>query len=86
MTGTTIYQVTIVDTVQDRYTINFKRYEYPNLMALIIDNTYDDIGDCKGRGLCKTCWVEPLKYKMDTGVDGIKFRNHPDHTSAVLAC
>lgn len=53
-----MYQIKIIDTYNEVYTIPFKHYEYANLMELIINNLYDDIGACLGRGLCGTCHVK----------------------------
>ncbi len=54
----TILKVTIIDSFEEAHEIYFKRYDYPNLMELIIDNYYEEIGDCGGRGLCGTCHVK----------------------------
>ncbi|WP_147676784.1 2Fe-2S iron-sulfur cluster-binding protein [Algibacter pacificus] len=83
MSMPSLYKVTLIDTANERHVIHFKRFEYPNLMELIIDNTYDDIGDCKGRAMCKTCLVEPINPKE---VTGINFINIPEDTDYVLAC
>lgn len=53
-----MYYVNIIDTYNEVYKISYRQFEYPNLMELIIDNLYDDIGDCLGRGLCGTCHVK----------------------------
>ena len=57
------YTVNIITTDNELISIPFRRFEYPNLMELIIDTTYEDIGECLGRGLCGTCHV-----KLQTGV------------------
>ena len=53
-----IYQVNIISTNNKRIEIPFKRFQYPNLMELIVDTYYEDIGECLGRGLCGTCHVK----------------------------
>lgn len=80
-----LYKVTIIDTLNDSHVVNFKRFEYPNLMELIIDNTYDDIGDCKGRAMCKTCFVEPLSHDR-VGIEAIHFINSPETLDYLFAC
>ncbi|AXT62701.1 ferredoxin [Aquimarina sp. AD10] len=57
--------VTIIDAFNEIHKIDFKRYEYPNLMELIIDNYYEEIGDCGGKGLCGTCHIKPLSILID---------------------
>ncbi|MBO0323781.1 (2Fe-2S)-binding protein [Muricauda sp. CAU 1633] len=51
-------QITVVDTANETQIVPFKRYEYANLMELIVNTCYDEIGECRGRGLCGTCVVE----------------------------
>lgn len=58
-------QVKIIDTQNMAYTIPYRQYEYPNLMELVIDHLYDDIGECLGRGLCGTCHVTLISGKLD---------------------
>ena len=58
-------QVNIIDTKNEIYTIPYRLFEYPNLMELIIDNLYDDMGACLGRGLCGTCHVELVSGQMN---------------------
>ncbi len=50
--------INIIDAYNEVYKLSYRRFEYPNLMELIINNLYDDIGECLGRGLCGTCHVE----------------------------
>ena len=58
-----IYKVNIISTNNKLIEIPFRRFEYPNLMELIVDTYYEDIGDCLGRGLCGTCHV-----KLQSGI------------------
>lgn len=53
-----LYRVNIITTNNKQIEIPFKRFQYPNLMELIIDTYYEDIGECLGRGLCGTCHVK----------------------------
>ena len=81
-------KVAIVDTINEIHKISFKRYEYPNLMELIIDNCYEEIGDCGGRGMCRTCFVKVLvNYNMDDeDTLGINFINEPNTMEYLFAC
>ena len=56
-------QVTVIDTNEDRYQIDYKRWEYPNLMELITNTYYSEIGACRGRALCGTCIVKVIDRK-----------------------
>ena len=51
-------QITVIDTANETHVIPFKRHEYASLMELIVNTCHDEIGECKGRGLCGTCVVE----------------------------
>ncbi|MGE5944685.1 MAG: 2Fe-2S iron-sulfur cluster-binding protein [Flavobacteriales bacterium] len=53
-----IYNVNIISTNNKQIEIPFKRFQYPNLMELIVDTYYEDMGECLGRGLCGTCHVK----------------------------
>ncbi|WP_445955651.1 2Fe-2S iron-sulfur cluster-binding protein [Yeosuana sp.] len=64
-----IYKVNIITSYNELYEVDFKRYEYPNLMELIIDNGFDDIGECLGRGLCGTCHVKIMSGAMEDTLD-----------------
>ena len=58
--------VNIIDSQNEFYKISFRPYEYPNLMELIVDHLYDDIGACLGRGLCGTCHIKLVSEPFDT--------------------
>ena len=47
----------VEDSDGEKYTINFQPRAYPNLMELIVNSFYSEIGECRGRGLCGTCIV-----------------------------
>ncbi|MBW1294420.1 2Fe-2S iron-sulfur cluster-binding protein [Aquimarina litoralis] len=81
-------QVTIIDSFKEVHKINFKRYEYPNLMELIIDNYCEEIGDCGGRGMCKTCFVKLVKNPNKEDKDSLKinFTQDPNTMDYLLAC
>ncbi len=80
-------EVTIIDMFDEVHKINFKRYEYPNLMELIIDNYYEEIGDCGGRGLCRTCFVQfkNSNWKSPKTLD-INFINEPHTLDYLFSC
>ena len=54
------FVVSIIDVFDEVHEISFSRHEYPNLMELIVNSYYEEIGDCKGRAWCGTCHVKDL--------------------------
>ena len=52
-----MYTVYVIDTIGDTHVLEFKKFEYRNLMELLVNRLHDEIGDCKGRGLCGTCHI-----------------------------
>jgi len=81
-------KVTIIDMVDEIHEIYFKRFEYPNLMELIIDNYYEEIGDCGGRAMCRTCYVKLIgNYNLRmTDILNIKFITPPETIEFLFAC
>ncbi|SEK29155.1 hypothetical protein SAMN04487910_0177 [Aquimarina amphilecti] len=47
-----MYTLFVTDTVNNHHVIKFERFEYNNLMELLINRLYDDIGACKGDLSC----------------------------------
>jgi len=47
-----------VDSNGARHRLNYSLNQYPSLMGLIVNELFEDIGDCKGRAWCGTCLVE----------------------------
>jgi 2Fe-2S ferredoxin len=55
-----MFNVNIIDSIGELHAIGFKRGEYANLMELIVDTVYEEIGDCRGRAWCGTCLIEQV--------------------------
>ncbi len=72
-------KVTVIDVFEEHYDIFFKRHEYANLMELIINTYYEEIGECGGRGLCGTCIVSVVFGRM---IDKVDFQER--HTLSVM--
>lgn len=53
-------KITVIASSGKEFIVNVYRGEYRNLMMLIYDQCYEDIGDCKGIGLCGTCHIHIL--------------------------
>lgn len=60
-----MYQITVLTLDGKKANLQFKNNEYRNIMQLIVDQLAEDIGDCKGRGLCGTCYVKILEGELD---------------------
>lgn len=67
-----IYKVKIINTNNKRIEIPFKRFQYPNLMELIVDTCYEDIGECLGRGLCGTCHVKLQSGSINDSIESVE--------------
>ena len=85
-----IYHVNIITTNNKCVEIHFNRFEYPNLMELIVDTYYEDIGECLGRGLCGTCHVKLIEGSLNetrtvTEKEALNQVNYFDETSR-LSC
>jgi len=84
------YSVNIITTDNKLISIPFRRFEYPNLMELIIETTYEDIGECLGRGLCGTCHVKLQSGSLNDLIEPVELEtlsnlNNKD-TNSRLAC
>ena len=58
-------QVTVIDSDQTTYQIVYKKHEYANLMELMVNTFYSEIGACRGKGLCGTCCVKIIDGKIN---------------------
>lgn len=58
------YRITIILLDGESHTVAFRRHAYNNLMELIINELYENIGDCKGHAWCGTCHVEIAVGKL----------------------
>ncbi len=49
------YSITIINERGTSTTVEFVPHAYPNLMEFIVNELFEEIGDCKGRAWCGTC-------------------------------
>lgn len=84
------YSLNIITTDNSLVNIPFRVFEYPNLMELIIDTYYEDIGECLGRGLCGTCHVKVVSGIMEHTMDFIEketlSKTYNSDSNSRLAC
>lgn len=85
-----LYRVNIITTNNKQIEIPFRRFQYPNLMELIIDTYYEDIGECLGRGLCGTCHVKLQSGTLNDCMEHVEketLKNlHDSDATSRLAC
>lgn len=51
---------TIIDSLGDKHSIEAEPMAYRSLMELIVNELWEDIGDCRGRAWCGTCIVKQI--------------------------
>ncbi len=54
------YKLYVVTQEGEEREISYKPYEYNNLMELVVNELWEDWGDCMGRAICGTCHIEIL--------------------------
>ncbi|MAY88620.1 MAG: ferredoxin [Pseudooceanicola sp.] len=59
-------ELTVIDADNEAHRIAYRHFEYANLLDLIINNFYSEIGECKGKGLCGTCIVEIINGELQS--------------------
>ncbi len=53
--------ITVIDEYEQKSTINFAPRAYRNLMELVVNELWEEWGDCRGRAMCGTCHVEVVQ-------------------------
>ncbi len=80
----------VIDEFGEEKTLEFKPFEYRNLMDLVLNELWEDWGDCRGRAMCGTCHIEILNGKPgdemepfeEQTLDGLPNKTH----NSRLAC
>lgn len=80
----------VIDEFGEETNLKFRILEYNNLMDLILNELWEEWGDCKGRAMCGTCQIEILEGKSDSKMNSFEANtlgNLPNKTSrSRLAC
>lgn len=51
-------RVFVIDEFDEETKLIFKLLEYNNLMDLVLNELWEEWGDCRGRAMCGTCQIE----------------------------
>lgn len=65
----------VIDEFGEEKTLDYQPYEYRNLMELVLNELYEEWGDCMGRAMCGTCHIEILH-----GEPGEEMESFEEHT------
>ena len=58
------YKITIIDEFEQEKTLSYTPRSYRNLMELVVNELWEEWGDCRGRAMCGTCHVEVIDGEM----------------------
>ena len=56
-------KIYVIDEFGEERSLVFKIFEYQNLMELVLNELWEEWGDCRGRAMCGTCHIEILDGK-----------------------
>jgi 2Fe-2S ferredoxin len=84
-----ICKIYVIDELGEERSLTFRILEYNNLMDLVLNEMWEEWGDCRGQAMCGTCHVEILNNRvgeMDP-FEANTLDNLPNKTSrSRLAC
>lgn len=82
--------VFVIDEFGEETSLTFKILEYNNLMDLILNELWEEWGDCRGQAMCGTCQIEILSGSSRNKIESTEaetLRLLPNKTSrSRLAC
>lgn len=80
----------VINELGEETNLKFRIMEYNNLMDLVLNELWEEWGDCRGRAMCGTCHIEILDGKTTNTMDPFEANtldNLPNKTSqSRLAC
>ena len=80
----------VIDEFGEEKTLEYKSYEYRSLMDLVLNELWEDWGDCRGKAMCGTCHIEILSGKAGDEIEPFEeqtLEGLPNRTSGSrLAC
>jgi 2Fe-2S ferredoxin len=85
-----ICKIYVINELGEERSLTFKILEYNNLMELVLNELWDEWGDCRGRAMCGTYHIEILNHTTSSIMDSFEANtldNLPNKTSrSRLAC
>lgn len=83
-------KIYIINEYGEERNLTFKIMEYNNLMDLVLNELWEEWGDCRGRAMCATCHIEILIGETDSKMNSNERKtldNLPNKTTrSRLAC
>ena len=67
-----ICKIHVINELGEEKSLAFKIFEYNNLMDLILNELWEEWGDCRGRAMCGTCHVEILNKNTSGEIDAFE--------------
>lgn len=83
-------KIYVINELGEERSLTFKIFEYNNLMDLILNELWEEWGDCRGRAMCGTCHIKILNNTASVEMDPFEantLNKLPNKTSGSrLAC
>lgn len=70
-----ICRVFVIDEFGEETSLTFKILEYNNLMDLILNELWEEWGDCRGQAVCGTCQVEILSGSSRHEIESLEAKH-----------
>ena len=85
-----ICEIYVIDEFGEETSLSFKILQYNNLMDLVLNELWEEWGDCRGRAMCGTCQIEILSGNPHDKIEPFEAKTIeilPNKTSSSrLAC
>lgn len=85
-----ICKIYVIDEFGEETSLTFRVLEYRNVMDLVLNELWEEWGDCRGRSMCGTCQIEILSGNLGDEIESMEAETIallPNKTSrSRLAC